>query len=129
MPKRDRGTSTAVVSLVSAEQCKRTVLSCFVDLRAENAVGLAAGGGLIHLHGITLNVAEKSNEACTEVVHYSNTQTDGRALAKSSSNQARGERDWGRQKQEDRVRRKTRKTARNPLLIQSLTEKSPREQE
>lgn len=35
----------------------------------------AQQGGLIHLHGIPLNVAEKSNEARTQVVHYSSAES------------------------------------------------------
>lgn len=44
----------------------------FLTICGQNAAPVPAQqGGLKHLRGITLNVAEKSNEASTEVVHYS----------------------------------------------------------
>lgn len=45
----------------------------------------AQQGGLIHLHGIPLNVAEKSNEARTQVVHYSSAESGTHTLAGHST--------------------------------------------
>lgn len=73
LPPRTR-TATQQPTMEGVRRC-----AIFDDLRAaqrESPVrSFAQQGGLIHLHGIPLNVAEKSNEARTQVVHYSSAES------------------------------------------------------